>query len=105
MLYPDGGLEHAHLSSICLSSLVLGFNANDEGDFFKFPTAGAIEFDTYSVPNNRDSLKNGEQWMSVKPHEMVTFAECIRFSCTALLLFGGICVSDHPDEQRHNLRI
>ncbi|GFY48185.1 hypothetical protein TNIN_281841 [Trichonephila inaurata madagascariensis] len=42
--------------------------------------------------------------MSVKPHEMVTFAECIGVSCTTLLLFGGnFCVN--PDEEGHNLQI
>ncbi|GFU55197.1 hypothetical protein TNCV_426981 [Trichonephila clavipes] len=39
-------------SYICLSSLALGFNVKDEGDFFIFWVAGAIESDRCSVPNN-----------------------------------------------------
>ncbi|GFT95435.1 hypothetical protein TNCV_3326961 [Trichonephila clavipes] len=51
VLYPQGGLEHAPSSSICLSSLVLGFSIKDEGDFLILLVAGAIESDRCSIPN------------------------------------------------------
>ncbi|GFW95983.1 hypothetical protein TNCV_4174101 [Trichonephila clavipes] len=39
-------------SFLCLSSLALGFNVKDEGDFFRFRVAGAIESDRCSATNN-----------------------------------------------------